>query len=113
MKSLFKISNPTMVLISSAFKSINKFKTNDQKILGFSQIIEKMNGLLIIRLSKLNDLQVITDKKRKTEQDILSLSKKLDLEINKNIDILSSSENCKSLVLTYKKLFNEYGTILC
>jgi hypothetical protein len=80
-----------LLTLNQAFKSVNNFKTDKEKINAFDFILGKSNELLTLAIIKLN-LGGITDKKIKKEKDKLSLNLKIEQEVLKNKEILDHDE---------------------
>lgn len=112
MKKTFKIPSPTFIAVKMAFATINRFKTDEQKIFGFSEILKKENALLSLSIGRLESADSITSKKKKLESDIFKLAGSIKKEVAKNIKSLNKNKDCKSLIESFEGNYNKLEKLL-
>lgn len=93
------------ITLNQAFKSVNNFKTEAEKIRAFDFILQKANSMLKLVNTRLEAMESKTEKKLKREKDKIKLNEKISIEVEKNRNILISSEITKPLVEEFEKQY--------
>jgi len=70
--------------LSRALKEVSKFKDLKEKERAIKYILDKANSMLFMVNSRLENIQNLTDKKKKKELDKLKLNQKILAFIEKN-----------------------------
>ena len=111
MRKFLKVPEPKLFMISRAFKAINNYKTNEQKIFGYSEIMKKSKALMNISLARIDSV-TLTEKKIKSERDTLALATKIATEVTSNKTILDSTPESSQLMKEFLESYSKYSKLL-
>lgn len=100
------------ITLNQAFKSVNNFKTEAEKVRAFEFILQKANSMLKLVNTRLEGIESKTEKKIKKEKDKIKLNEKIAVEVEKNRNILILSENTRLLVEEFEKQYSKLKELL-
>lgn len=100
------------ITLNQAFKSVNNFKTEAEKVRAFEFILQKANSMLKLVNTRLEGIESKTEKKIKKEKDKIKLNEKIAVEVEKNRNILILSESTRLLVEEFEKQYSKLKELL-